>query len=700
MRNLGIKSCGLLIVSLLFSLAARVGCCATLTSTKQVSASIKDGYHTSQYYTDAEVRISGYVRNLNGTGLGGVTMHADSPPNYSAITGTLSTGYYLLTLPSNRSWTVTASKSGYDFDPVNMSYTNLTSDQTNQNYIYYARPEITGEIRIEGGGFASGVVVSANNGGGSDTTDVSGQYRFHVPYNWSGTVTPSKAEWLFSPSSREYIAITETQWSDDYVAFQPNISGYIKDYSGNGISGVSISADNGGGSSVTNTVGYYSIEVSANWSGTITPSKAGWRFNPINRVYTVVNSNIGNQDYTAFQVKISGFIKDESDSPISGATVSADNGGNSVVTDVNGYYGITVPFEWSGTVTPNKINWSFEPASLSYSNVMSDWTGQNYTAIQQIITGYVLELDGITPLQGVFIDANSCGGNPDVSDAVTNMNGYYEIKVPYSWCGTITPQKEFYAFEPNAIFYDSVIANEVNDYTVELITFKISGYVLEEDYVTGINDVNVCAENSGGAWTSKYGGGCDTTETNGYYEVTVDYGWSGTVTPTKHAYSFDECNIIYTNVLADQNNQNYTGGPLVFAISGYIRNECNNIPIKDVLVCTGSCGDCNTTDPNGYYEVWVPANWSGTVTPGKAYYTFDPNSIVYSDVLEDKIEQNYSADNVYDLDCDDIIDWGDIAVMANNWLSASAICDFNTDTIVNFKDYAEFANVWLTEYNE
>jgi len=309
----------------------------------------------------------------------------------------------------------------------------------------------------------------------------------------------------------------------------------------------------------------------------------------------------------------------------------------------------------------------------------------------QTISGYVTEPDANIPGEGVLVDANNNGGGTDTTDA----NGYYEVVVPYGWSGTATPIKEGYTFEPNSIAYTNVVADEVNDYTATLKTFNISGYVLGLDLITPISDVNVSAENGGGPWTTKYGGGSGITDANGYYKVTVDYNWPGKVTPAKYAYAFEPNSIAYTNVVADQNDRNYTGKLLSFAISGYIRNDCD-VPIKDVLVSADNGGNAVTTDSNGYYEVWVPYNWSGTVTPGKLYYTFTPVDKAYINVLSDQMNQNYLATNIYDLDCNGFIGYGDLAIMCGNWLSSTpgALGNLNGDDIVNFLDFAEFAEVW------
>jgi hypothetical protein len=309
------------------------------------------------------------------------------------------------------------------------------------------------------------------------------------------------------------------------------------------------------------------------------------------------------------------------------------------------------------------------------------------------ISGYVTEPDVNIPVEGVLVDANNNGGGTDTTDA----NGYYKIVVPYNWSGTATPIKEGYTFEPNNISYNNVVADEVNDYTATLMTFNIAGYVFGPDLITPISDVNVSAENGGGPWTSKYGGGSSLTDSGGYYEVWVDYNWSGKVTPAKYAYVFEPNGISYEDVNADFAGQDYAGTLLTFKITGYITNECN-VPISDVLVSADNGGGQAMTDANGFYDVWVSYAWSGTVTPEKLYYTFNPVGLSYVGVLVDQVEQNYTADNIYDLDCDGYIDLGDVKVMCDNWLTTGSKTpipgDFDADGTVNFTDFAIFANAW------
>ena len=52
-------------------------------------------------------------------------------------------------------------------------------------------------------------------------------------------------------------------------------------------------------------------------------------------------------------------------------------------------------------------------------------------------------------------------------------------------------------------------------------------------------------------------------------------------------------------------------------------------------------------------------------------------------------DQNYIADNIYDLDCNDAIRLGDFVVMFDNWLMTGPGIpgDFVPDEIINFLDF-------------
>jgi hypothetical protein len=75
------------------------------------------------------------------------------------------------------------------------------------------------------------------------------------------------------------------------------ISGYVRTSTGTGISNVVM---NGMPHiPATDANGYYSDQVINGWSGTITPSKAGYVFSPTSRTYSNIQGDQTDQNYTA-----------------------------------------------------------------------------------------------------------------------------------------------------------------------------------------------------------------------------------------------------------------------------------------------------------------------------------------------------------------------------------------------------------------
>ena len=74
-----------------------------------------------------------------------------------------------------------------------------------------------------------------------------------------------------------------------------------------------MTADNGGGSSVTDDQGRYSIEVPYNWTGKISPTKPGYLFDPPSNAYTNVTSNIEEDDRTRQENELVSDIQENSD---------------------------------------------------------------------------------------------------------------------------------------------------------------------------------------------------------------------------------------------------------------------------------------------------------------------------------------------------------------------------------------------------
>ncbi len=108
-------------------------------------------------------------------------------------------GNYSLSVLNGDDYTVTPGIKDKRLDPL--SELIITSSQK-------------GKLTIAGG--LSGVVMTGLPD--NPTTDASGNYNDNVMYGWSGTVTPTKTGYTFSPPSRSYPNITSNQINQGYTA--------------------------------------------------------------------------------------------------------------------------------------------------------------------------------------------------------------------------------------------------------------------------------------------------------------------------------------------------------------------------------------------------------------------------------------------------------------------------------------------------
>jgi len=498
------------------------------------------------YYT-----ISGQITDAYWAAVSAVTLTFS---NSGGTTTTDTSGNYTKTVTSGWSGTVTPSKTGgWTFDPVSKSYSNVTSNQTLQNYDAWLDYTISGYVKTSGGAAISGVTMTTSDGY-TATTDSSGYYSFPSNSPWTVTITPSKTGYTFSPANKSYTNVKTTQSNQNFVGTPPTasytISGTVYDSLGYSLSGVTLTFSNSGGTTTTDTSGNYSKTVTSGWSGTVTPSKSGgWTFTPASKSYTSVTSNQTYQDYNGAipSYTISGYVKNSSGVAISGVSMTTDSGG-STTTDSSGYYSFVNNFPWSGTITPSKTGYTFLPASKSYTSVTTNQTNQNFTGTPPvttyIISGNVYDSSTYYGISGVTLTTSSGG------TTTTDSSGNYSFTANSGWSGTITPSKSGYTFSPASRSYTSVSTTQSSQNytgTPPTTTYTISGYVYDSsyNYISGVT-----LTTSSGSTT--------TTDSSGNYSFTVSSGWSGTITPSKSGYTFSPSSKSYSSVSYNYSYETYS----------------------------------------------------------------------------------------------------------------------------------------------
>jgi len=626
-------------------------------------------------FQDPVVQISGQITHeANSAGLQGVLL------NFSNGGGTALTdneGKYVHEVPYKWHGISTPSKAGFSFSATYINYDTLTCYQYDKNYTAANGPA----LRISGKAFflnanepIANAQVTFSNPQLNVLTNANGEFQGLVPYLWSGNITISKDGYVFDPSVRPYTNTSanvsgQNFWVDG--APVDTISGVVTwGESGPGIENVILYYGSSGDSVLTNNEGKYKIGVPYNWSGEIIPVRNDWLFNPDTLKYTAIKTDMVDEDIVILgpeNIKISGTITDPAGTGVANVMVKYDIT-KSVLTNGAGFYEITVKNGWSGTVKPSQENYMFEHASRTYAALDTHQVAQNYNVLGPVIvhiSGRV-GFNGGADLQGAAV---LYGSNPDT--VFTDASGNYTVAVPFDWTGNIWVEKECYAFLPLVQSYENIRAHVQNrNYDVNgTPKAVISGIVRYEPQGTGLADVIMT-----------WGMPADTvwTKSDGRYEILVDLGWTGTVTPSKNDLLFEDAVKSYTNMQHHDGDENYKVlGPAIVTVSGKVYFSPGNEGINETIIYYGDAGDSVITDVNGTYSFTVPNAWSGVVRAAKTAHNFQPATRPLTGVNDHLPNQNFWVQGTPQLTIE-----GEIQGLDGNGLS-NAILNYNaSDTVM------------------
>lgn len=213
----------------------------------------------------------------------------------------------------------------------------------------------------------------------------------NVPY-LTGTYNTSVT---FDPGSSSALTLNAEGYQDIFVAklasIKPTVSGVVFFYPSYTMIQGAVITFSGLGTTTTNAGGFYTMEVPFGWSGTVTPSVTGLDFQGLSYTLTNVVSDVLYQDFYIIgdpELPIAGHVySDNGTVPLAGASVTASGGAGTVVSDGTGYYELTVPYSWTGTVTPSHTTYAFTPASRSYTSIVCGYLDQDYAVPGTDVSG-------------------------------------------------------------------------------------------------------------------------------------------------------------------------------------------------------------------------------------------------------------------------------------------------------------------------
>lgn len=493
---------------------------------------------------------------------------------------------------------------------------------------------VSGTVADGGGRGVDGVQI--NYGQGQNVwTAGGGYYSFTVSAGWQGTLTPSDSCYSFTPGSAS-IGPVNADTVQDFLAnlHTYTISGTTVDDTTpvpNPISGVLLTLSVDGipfDTDYSDGFGFYSFTVPCGTSCTVTPMKAGWGFDPTSRNYNEggVDHDYTDQDFvgtaSTTTFTISGRVTDDSGRVgMDGVTITFFDGTapHTEITSGGGYYSYTVPIYWTGTVTPSLNGYSFSPTFASVGPVTTGITRDFVaTAATYLISGVVTD-DESNPIQGVTMTLSGGGTR------TTDLNGLYSFTVRHGWSGYVRPSRAGWTFLPTRRDYTNVTSDQINGFFVGYRggnRVTISGAVKLSDG-TGIPGVAL-------TFTP---GGTVKTDDNGDYSNAVNFGWSGTVTPSLAGYTFTPASRSYSSVktgLTDQDYIYYPGSSPEIALNpttlnfGTDTSGTANTPQSFVISNIGA-GTLNWTAVGD--QAWLSCTPSSGTGMGTVTVSVDPSGL-------------------------------------------------------------------------
>jgi len=474
---------------------------------------------------------------------------------------------------------------------------------------------ISGTV-TSGGQPMEGVEVTAN--GHSDTTNADGEYTITGLAADTYTVTPTLAEYTFTPSDDEVTLTAGAPEATgvDFVGTEKtySISGDVQDDGSNPLAGVEVTAD--GQTDTTDASGQYQIAGLVAGTYTVTASKTGYAFTPTEHNDVEVNETVGDAtdiDFTGEPTySISGTVLTDAGDPNSGLEgVEVTAGSQSGTTNADGDYTISGLVAGIYTVTPELAEYTFAPIPPT-PDPPDITVGPDATDVDFEATRKTYYIEGIVrgensdPIDGATVSAD---GGTDTTDG----SGYYQITGLISGTYTVTVSDVAeYTFTPQDATVNETVGNATVDFQGMPKTYSIRGTVTNAgDPLPGVQ--------------ATADGESDTTDVDGTYEISGLLAGTYTVTPDLAEYTFDppeQTGVEVNETVGDAEDVDFVGTQKTYTISGTVTNEQEE-PMEGVELSAG--GKSTTTGPDGTYTLEELIAGTYSVKPSFSEYDFTPS---------------------------------------------------------------------------
>jgi protocatechuate 3,4-dioxygenase beta subunit len=345
-------------------------------------------------------KVSGYILDSNGHGIGGANIIFNVPDIVPSVSSN-SSGYYVITAPAGtyhiNVWPPFDSNF-IDYDQPGF----VVGSDTTKNITLPSGFKVSGYISDSSGAPVTGAVVLLNNFGSGWFSNYMGYYFLSVPagtytinahprtgYNYSSPTTdfPTYYEYNFAVNSNTIKNITVG--STVSTSNKTKISGYVSDANGKGLSGAEIifGVPNIVPSVYTNYSGYYAIYAPADtYHLDVWPPFDSNYLSYDQQAFSVGSSDIIKNITLGSGYKLSGYLTDSRGAPIRGALASLNQFYCGWYSNNTGYYFVTAP---AGTYTL-----TIQPKT---GPIFPTYTENNFPLTHNTVRNFTLTTSANTP---------------------------------------------------------------------------------------------------------------------------------------------------------------------------------------------------------------------------------------------------------------------------------------------------------------
>lgn len=534
--------------------------------------------------------------SVSGAGAAGATVSLSGGATANTVTS--NTGTFAFTGLANGSYTVGASKTGYNFTPASQSIkvngANVTASFSSVAQTYV----VSGTISGAGGSRAT--VTLSGTSAATTTANATGGYSFTVT-NGTYSVAVARTGYTFTPASQAVSVSGANVVANFTSATQTfTISGTV--------------AGTGGGSALVTLSGTSAATVTASGSGTysftvtngtyvVTPSRTGYTFTPSSQSVTVANANVISNFTSIAQTPrtISGTI---TGAGASGASVTLSGSATfSTTTTSTGSYNFPGLFTGTYVVAVARPGYSYSPASqkvtISNANVTANFAS---TALTYSISGTISGSGG----NGATVRLT---GTTSATTTASSTGTYSFLGLP-NGSYSVAASKTGYSMTPANQALTINGSNVTQNFTSSLLTFTLSGTI------SGAGGNGAKVNLTGGTTAST------TASASGVFSFTGIPAGSYTLSPTKSGYTFSPSSQSVAITTANA-TVNFSSAVTTYSISGTISGPGGS---RTTVTLAGAKTLTTTTNSSGAYSFTGLANGTYTVSASKVFFSFTPTT--------------------------------------------------------------------------